>query len=298
MSSFAEKLKMFNKAVNENQNTQKPKFVKQNFQKNEEKKTNINNSNQINNNQIQTNNLNNKKEENNNNLNNNNSNNNNNLNFGTSMKDRLKFFQQSEKSNEIKKTNINQFPKKLENKNENILNNNEKIKNIFEKKTENKIQNSNQNNIIQNNKPQNFGMSFQDRMKMFQNKKEEEKKIEPNIQKINKIQNQSIFEPKKKENITLEKPVINKNSNFQEKLKIMSQQQPSLKNNNNNNDFKPKLIQNNLKSNVEKMLEKNNNISDIKIEKEKFDDITEVYNEIKIVQNKKIPKKKLFFDDN
>ena len=294
MSSFAERLKMFNKAVNENQNIQKPKFVKQNFQKNEVKKTINESTNQKKNNQLQTNYLNNKKEE-----NNNNSNNNNNLNFGTSIKDRLKMFQQNEKANENKKSNINQIPKNLENKN--ILNNKKNFENN-EKNFEKKIQNSNQNNPIQNNKPQivSNGLSFQDRMKIFQNKKEEEKKIEPNIQKINKLKNQNIFEPTKKENnIKLEKPIINKNSNFQEKLKIMSQQQPSFLNN-NNNDNKPKLIQNNMKLNVEKMLENNNNNnSDIKIEIGKFKDITEVYNEMKIVQNKKIPSKKNFIlDDN
>ena len=232
MSSFAEKLKMFNnKAVNENQKPQKPKFQssKQNIQKNfEEKKTEINNTNQIKNNQFVQNSLNNKKEENNKTSNNSN----NNFNFGNSMKERLKFFQQNENNNNIenKKTYIKQFPKKEEikiehnheiEKNKLIFENNEK------KIDNNKIENSNQNNSIQNKQPQIFstGMSFQERMKMFQQKKEDDKKIEPQIPKINKIKNQNIFEPTKKEDIKLEKPIINKNSNFQEKLKLMSQQQ-------------------------------------------------------------------------
>ena len=141
-------------------------------------------------------------------------------------------------------------------------------------------------------------MSFQERMKMFQQKKEEDKKIEPKIPKINKIKNQNIFKPTKKEDIKLEKPIINQNLNFQEKLKLMSQQQTNLANN-NNNEFKPKLIQNNLKSNVETMLQnKIDDNSDIKIEKEKFNDITEIYNEIKIVKDKKVPSKKIkVFDD-
>ncbi len=305
MSSFAERLKMFNnKVANENQKPQKPKFqsLKQNIQKNfEEKKTEINNTNQIKNNQFVQNSLNNKKEENNKTSNNSN----NNFNFENSMKERLKFFQQNENNNNIenKKTYIKQFPKKEEikiehnheiEKNKLIFENNEK------KIDNNKIENSNQNNSIQNKKPQfvSTGMSFQERMKMFQQKKEDDKKIEPQIPKINKIKNQNIFEPTKKEDIKLEKPIINKNSNFQEKLKLMSQQQTNLANN-NNNEFKPKLIQNNLKSNVETMLQnKIDNNSDIKIEKEKFNDITEIYNEIKIVKDKKVPSKKIkVFDD-
>ena len=304
MSSFAEKLKMFNnKAANENQ---KPKFQssKQNIQKNfEEKKTEINNTNQIKNNPFVTNSLNNKKEE-----NNKTSNNNNNLNFGNSMKDRLKFFQQNENNNhnENKKENINQFPKKLEIKNEHNhdIEKNKKIFENNEKKIEkienNKIENSNQNNSIQNKQPQIFstGMSFQERMKMFQQKKEEDKKIEPKIPKINKIKNQNIFKPTKKEDIKFEKPIINQNLNFQEKLKLMNQQQTNLANN-NNNENKPKLIQNNLKSNVDMMLQnKINNNSDTKIEQEKFNDFTEIYDEIKIVKDKKIPSKKNnVFDD-
>ena len=304
MSSFAEKLKMFNnKAANENQKPQKPKFQssKQNIQKNlEEKKTEINNTNQIKNNPFVTNSLNNKKEE------NNKTSNNNNLNFGNSMKDRLKFFQQNENNNhnENKKENI--IPKKLEIKNEHNhdIEKNKKIFENNEKKIEkienNKIENSNQNNSIQNKQPQIFstGMSFQERMKMFQQKKEDDKKIEPQIPKINKIKNQNIFEPTKKEDIKLEKPIINKNSNFQEKLKLMSQQQTNLANN-NNDENKPKLIQNNLKSNVDMMLQnKINNNSDTKIEQEKFNDFTEIYDEIKIVKDKKIPSKKNnVFDD-
>ena len=54
-----------------------------------------------------------------------------------------------------------------------------------------------------------------------------------------------------------------------------------------------------MKSNVETMLQnKIDDNSDIKIEKEKFNDITEIYNEIKIVKDKKVPSKKIkVFDD-
>ena len=222
------------------------------------------------------------------------------------MKDRLKFFQQNENNNhnENKKENI--IPKKLEIKNEHNhdIEKNKKIFENNEKKIEkienNKIENSNQNNSIQNKQPQIFstGMSFQERMRMFQQKKEEDKKIEPKIPKINKIKNQNIFEPTKKEDIKLEKPIINQNLNFQEKLKLMSQQQTNLANN-NNDENKPKLIQNNLKLNVDMMLQnKINNNSDTKIEQEKFNDFTEIYDEIKIVKDKKIPSKKNnVFDD-
>ena len=89
------------------------------------------------------------------------------------MKDRLKIFQQNEKTNENKKSYINQIPKKLENKNENIFNNTEKNKNNFENNEKNiEKKNQNSNNPIQNNKPQIVpnGISFQERMKMFQQK--------------------------------------------------------------------------------------------------------------------------------